>query len=444
MNSKLGLSIKHLTVLSGIAFASLSAWGAEAGYALVSPTYDQETILLDGAGKETHLWKSQYNHGGGARLLPDGAILSVVDMPKESTFDKAGLSGGGLEILEWNGDVRWRFWTATTHQMNVADAILLPNGNVLAIVLEWKSKEEAEKAGRDPAVVDEKGFLVPALAEFRPKGKSAGIPVWKWSLWDHLYQQKHPALANYHFPQPKPGCVDIAERSVYKSRHWLNPRAISYHEKEDLISFSIVGLKEPIIVDHSTSLAESATDEGGRHGHGGRILNRLGPAKPALSSSDASILSAEWNVEGTEDNHLSLSVIESANEGYTASTLNIQKDWSSKVGQASLVWKKAGSDGLSKSLHFAPTSAISAHLGHWITFSSVMGTVAYVDAKGSPMWTYQNTRGTRNFKLKEGVLQGGCCGAASTPEPGKPEEVRPLAPLTAVRYYSSGYLLNHP
>lgn len=400
------------------------------GWLLLAPRFGKETLLLDTQGKLRHTWKSEANNGGGARLLSDGAVLRVIDMAKEKTFQKVGLVGGGLEILEWDGSLRWRFWNAVTHTMGVADAVQLPNGNILMAALEWLSPEEALEAGRPPEAVDPFGLLVPALMEYRPKGESAGIPVWKWSLKHHLFQKREPSLARHH-PEGLLGCVDIGEPSDSKGRRWLMPRQVSYHPGEDLIVLTVSGLGEAWVIDHSTSEVEAASDGGGKRGKGGRILMRLrNPTDDSPEHFGGGILAADWHGEGQgSPPQIELMSFRDGNYHYVTSSFNAElaaSNWDTLF-----TWVSDSAIQTSAPQAFSPSLILPVETD-WLLLSSATGVIRRLDPSRRSLWEFRCESGLRNFRMRPTVKVG------TEGAPQKLTEktaIRSMAPIESLRHY---------
>ena len=85
----------------------------------------------------------------------------------------------------------------------------LPNGNVLLIVWDRKTTEEAIAAGRRPEMTGDKHLIVDSLVEIKPTGKTTGEVVWEWHLWDHLVQDFDKTKANFGNVGEHPELVNI-------------------------------------------------------------------------------------------------------------------------------------------------------------------------------------------------------------------------------------------
>ena len=134
-----------------------------------------------------------------------------------------------------------------------------------------------------------------------PRG---GEEVWRWNTWDHIVQNRIEDGPAYGEIWEDPGRVDIngegekeelteEERKrlialgylspdqdgrpqVRGSSDWMHSNGIDYDPVRDLIVISVRRFNEFWVIDHSTTTAEAATDQGGNFGRGGRLVFRYG------------------------------------------------------------------------------------------------------------------------------------------------------------------------
>ena len=111
----------------------------------------------------------------------------------------------------------------------------LPNGNVLLIVWDRKTAEEAIAAGRRPEMTGDQHFMPDSLVEIKPTGKTTGEVVWEWHLWDHLVQDfdktkanfgnvaEHPELVNINYGEDELPSVIAAKAAKDKPKADGNP-----------------------------------------------------------------------------------------------------------------------------------------------------------------------------------------------------------------------------
>jgi hypothetical protein len=172
---KLGLSVNDARALQG--------------YTLISPFVSPNTYLLDMQGRVVHTWKTDCAPALCALLLENGHLLRPGSIGGDaSVFGPGPGVGGRIQEFTWEGELVWDFQFYNARQLPHHDLTRLPNGNVLLIVWDRKSAEEALAVGRRPEMTGDKHLLPDSLVEIKPTGKTTGKVVWEWHLWDHLVQ----------------------------------------------------------------------------------------------------------------------------------------------------------------------------------------------------------------------------------------------------------------
>jgi hypothetical protein len=267
------------------------------GYTLISPFSSKSTFLIDADGNVVHQWASRYNPGLSPYLLPNGNLLRGIQVGVESQFEGGGISGG-LQEFSWDGKLLWEFHLASDLHYHHHDIEPLPNGNILMISWESRTKQEVLDAGRRPEYASEKGLWPDAILEIEPLRPYGARVVWQWHVWDHLIQDTDPQLPNFGIVRDHPERVDInvdiprvddAQGAAKKSEQqqdeerrrrertdWLHFNGVDYNAELDQIVVSSHSLSEIWIIDHSTTTQEAAGSSGGRAGHGGDLLYRWG------------------------------------------------------------------------------------------------------------------------------------------------------------------------
>lgn len=286
------------------------------GSTLIAPLTSREILLLDLAGEVVHRWERP-EQTESAILLEDGNLLRWGMIPDdERRFQGPGVGGGVVEEIDWEGNPVWRYELANDRELLHHDIALLPDGNVLILAWEYRSREEAIAAGRDPEQVDERGLWPDVVHELRPTPPEGAAIVWTWRVWDHLVQDLDPERANHGSVPEHPGRVDlnadhrdappptreeILERERIEAEmaalgyggdgedddeerepmsgsapDWLHTNGIDHLPEHDLIVLSVPRLNELWVIDHSTTTEEAAGSTGGRWGRGGELLWRWG------------------------------------------------------------------------------------------------------------------------------------------------------------------------
>jgi hypothetical protein len=198
----------------------------------------------------------------------------------------AGGAGGGVQKIEWDGTVSWDFRYNSHGVLNHHDVRVLPNGNILLIAWEMKTRSQAIAAGRNPDLVSTSGFYPDHIIEVQPTGPTAGAIVWEWHVWDHLIQDFDSTKENYGLVALHPELVDI-NYGTWDDSDWMHTNSIDYNEQFDQIMISVCYFNEIWIIDHSTTTEEAAGHTGGTSGKGGDLLYRWGnPAAYRRGTAD--------------------------------------------------------------------------------------------------------------------------------------------------------------
>jgi len=237
--------------------------------------YTKNTYLIDMDGEVVHTWPCDVEVSYVSYMLQNGTILrSVFD---SSTVLNCSGKGGVFQKVDWEGNVIWEFiYHSSKHQPH-HDIHPMPNGNVLFIAYEVKSKNDAIKAGRDSSTI--RNDLWPDyIGEIEPIGKTDGKIVWEWHFWDHIIQDFDQSKDNYGVVKDHPELLDVncGTSSGTASSDWLHCNGLDYSPELDQIVISSHFQHELYVIDHSTSIEEAKSHSGGRYGKGGDILYRWG------------------------------------------------------------------------------------------------------------------------------------------------------------------------
>lgn len=251
------------------------------GYTLFNPLHSRITYLINNQGDVVHTWTSRNLPGLSVYLLENGNLLRAArqPIPGKPAF-VAGGAGGRIEELDWDGNLVWQFVYSSAQYRQHHDIEKLPNGNILMIAWERKSKAEAVAAGRDPEQIKKDELWPDHIIEIQPTGSSGGKIIWQWHLWDHIVQEYDPRMKNYGSVKNHPELVDINYIGTMApgagGADWIHTNAIDYNQRLDQILISVHGFNEIWIIDHSTTTEEAARHTGGKYGKGGDLLYRWG------------------------------------------------------------------------------------------------------------------------------------------------------------------------
>jgi len=253
-------------------------------FVLFAPLRQDTAYLINRDGNVVHDWTLSGIPGNSVYLLEGGDLLATYTV--RGAFSAGGL-GGGVEFLTWDGEEAWSFELANEHAHLHHDVEMLPNGNVLMIAWEAKTREEALAAGLSANQLPASGEVwSEMILEYDP---ALGRVVWEWHLWDHV-------LPDGWNPSEHPEKIDLDFFANSRSADWWHFNSINYSAELDQIVISSRAASEVWIIDHALSSTEAAGDAGD-------LLYRFGnPA--AYGGSGEQVLVAQHDAEfisGTAD-----------------------------------------------------------------------------------------------------------------------------------------------
>lgn len=243
------------------------------GYTLFSQSNARTTYLIDMNYNVVHSWTHARGGGYSYYLLEDGTLLRSAGSTNSQI--NAGGATGIVQKVAWNGAVLWEYtYSASTYRSH-HDICPMPNGNVLLIAWEVKTAAQAVQAGlnRNAAIWPDH------IIEVQPVGTNGGNIVWRWHAWDHLIQNYDATKSNYGVIADHPELLNLNLGSGGVGPgggDWMHLNGISYNPELDQIVFSSHNLDEIYVIDHSTTMQEATSHQGGRYGKGGDFLYRWG------------------------------------------------------------------------------------------------------------------------------------------------------------------------
>jgi hypothetical protein len=243
------------------------------GYTLFS--IHKKSYLIDNCGRVVKEWNSSFTSGNAVYLLPNGNLLRAGREDGLSSIVFGGI-GGVVELFDWDGNVIWQYTYNDDNHRQHHDVYPMPNGNVLILAATVLTNEEAVKAGRNPSITNE-NLYNEQIIEVEPIGLNNGNIVWEWNVKDHLIQDFDTSKDNFGVVKDNPQKIDVNFLNGGNgSENWLHINSMQYDENLDQIVLSSRNLSEIWIIDHSTTIVESASNKSGVYGKGGDILYRWG------------------------------------------------------------------------------------------------------------------------------------------------------------------------
>ncbi|MCP4580820.1 MAG: hypothetical protein GY839_04335 [candidate division Zixibacteria bacterium] len=270
------MNIRVYVIIVFISFLALSSVNAQGrtmglllneedafvGYTLFAPMSYNVTYLIDNNGLLVHSWQSLYGPKSDIYLLENGSLLRTT-------------RGSIVQEIDWDGFIVWEFDYSSIHHYLHHDIEYLPNGNVLMIAAEFKTREEAIGAGRSPYLIYGDTLQPDYIVEVEPDGQYGGNIVWEWHIWDHLVQDFDSTKANYGVVAEHPELMDI-NFLYFIAQDWNHTNSVQYNPELDQVVLSLHQQNELIVIDHSTTTEEAAGHSGGNYGKGGDFLYRWG------------------------------------------------------------------------------------------------------------------------------------------------------------------------
>ena len=231
---------------------------SQEGYVLC--THDFNTFLIDQCGQIVNTW-SAWNIDYHAKLTDEGNIYY--------------LDNGKIYERDWEDNIVVEIEHNVTGLRLVYDIVKMKNGNYL-VNCRWSiSSSEIEELGWDENLG---GFnLIDGIVEINPEGEV----VWSWNIKEHTVQDQIEDATNFGSVEDNPQLMNIRAISDFdwKFGEAFMFNGIDYNEELDLILISVRKMSEFIIIDHSTTTEEAASNIGGDYDKGGDILYRWGNPK---------------------------------------------------------------------------------------------------------------------------------------------------------------------
>lgn len=249
-------------------------------YLLVNDASDNRVYLMSKEnGKILHEWNiPEAGIGNDAELLETGQLLASLKDPN-AVFDLGGY-GGRMQIINPDHSIAWDYTYSSEDYISHHDIEMLPNGNVMLIAWQKKTKEEAEAAGYLNFEDLDDYLLYESLIEINPDNNEI---VWEWHAWDHLIQDLDDTKLFYGNVNENPQLIDINYNHKAEG-NFMHANGFDYDHENDLVYVSINFYSEVWVIDHSTSTEEASSNSGGNYNKGGDLVYRFG--NPSVYKND--------------------------------------------------------------------------------------------------------------------------------------------------------------
>lgn len=238
----------------------------EDSYVLVNNILGSRVFLMNKEAEILFEWELPEGLGNDCFLLPSGQLLTCLkDAEAIITF---GGYGGVMRLINPDQSVEWEVVYSTEDFVAHHDVEMLPNGNILFLVWERISAEEALEKG----FVNDSDIFTEAIIEMNPYSQEI---IWEWHAIDHVVQNNDAAKSNFGTLAENPRKINI-NHDPRENGDIMHANALTYDFTKDVIYISVNFYSEVWVVDHSTSTEEAADITGGNFNLGGDLIYRFG------------------------------------------------------------------------------------------------------------------------------------------------------------------------
>jgi len=248
--------------------------GTYDGYTLFGSVGGFKHYLIDNCGSVVKDWTSNFPPGLAAYLDADGSLYRSCRILNQS-MSMGGL-GGRIERYDWSGNLLWFYRISGPDSTSHHDFHVLPNGNILVLVVYLRPISSLVPWGRNPSLTADTMIFSESVLELRPIGQNSAQIVWRWNALDHTIQDFDSTKTRYGQVADHPEKMNINYIGSSNNRDWMHINSIDYREDLDQIVLSFRHTNEIWVIDHSTTTQEASGSSGGRYGKGGDILYRWG------------------------------------------------------------------------------------------------------------------------------------------------------------------------
>ena len=227
------------SLLFGQAFDGMTIFSPAQGGGGGGGTFN--SYLIDNELNEINVWTHPRGAASMPYLLEDSTLIYPYRVQNVSM--NSGGVGGGISKYSWDGELLWSYEIANNTYQHHHDVEPLPNGNILVIVWERKTANEAYAVGRQSIDNSLNEMWAEAVLELEPVGNNDANIVWEWHIWDHLIQDVDPDLPNYGVVSEHPELQDVNYGAVGtnggpggSNADWKHFNSIAYNEELDQIA----------------------------------------------------------------------------------------------------------------------------------------------------------------------------------------------------------------
>jgi hypothetical protein len=331
-------------------------------------------------GNLAYKWELSAKSARVVYLLENGNLLATYHV-QSNYFTLRDFAGGGIEILDCDGNQLWSYELSNEQYSTHHDIELMPNGNILAIVYDRIVGDDAIDLGFDSSYINLYGEVwSESIFEIDPDTNSI---VWEWHVKDHLLSDENA------IGRDSSKLIDPNYPEFRRSADWLHLNSIDYNEDLDQILISAFITNEIFIIDHSISTEEAK-------GHAGDLLFRWGNPQTYGENDEQELFgqhNAQWIDPKSSNSNILLfnngdpierpysTVMElelNATDFYTSSDVNV-------------VWEYGDDSNEESFFSYVVSGVQRLDNGNTLICSGSEARVIEINSVGDKVWEFTNT-----------------------------------------------------
>ena len=211
-----------------------------------------KAYLTDKTGEKLKVWNFDSKLGNDLELMMDGSLIGL--FKSDDVFFSFGGYGGTLKKFNPSGILEWEYEVNNENELAHHDFEILPNGNILLLVWERFSEEEAINFGFSGTGE----IFLEKIIEINPSNDSI---IWEWRSKDHLIQEFDLNKLNYGKISEFPQKIDLNYNQI-ENGDLMHANGLCYDQKRNLIYLSVNFYSEIWAIPHQYDTQTTKTEKG--------------------------------------------------------------------------------------------------------------------------------------------------------------------------------------
>ena len=208
--------------------------------------------LTDKTGEKLNVWNFDSKLGNDLELIKDGSLIGL--FKSDNVFFSFGGYGGIVKKFNPSGILEWQYEVNNENELAHHDFEILPNGNVLLLVWERFTEEQAINFGFSGTGE----IFLEKIIEINPNNDSI---VWEWRSVDHLIQDFDSIKPNYGKISEYPQKIDLNYNQI-ENGDLMHANGLCYDRKRNLILLSVNFYSEIWAIPHQYDTKVTKTEKG--------------------------------------------------------------------------------------------------------------------------------------------------------------------------------------